>query len=121
MKKTPKNKFNEVHIGGFRYVKAEEVIHLHADANYTNIYLISGEKVYVATTIKKVFDALEPYGDFIRIHRGNAVNVNYVSQIEGDTISLENGDNIQASRRLKKELKKIKSLISLKKFDSVRL
>lgn len=119
MKKCPKNNLNGVHIGGFRYVKAEDVIHLQADVNYTNIFLNSGEKVYVATTIKKVFDALMPFGNFIRIHRGSAINASYVTQIEGNTICLETGENILASRRQKKELKKIKTIISLKKPNAV--
>lgn len=111
MKKTPKNKFNEVHIGGFRYVNAQDVIHLQADINYTNIYLTNGEKIYVATTIKKVFDALIPFGNFVRIHRGRAININYITQIDGNRICLETGENMLASRRLKKELKKIKPQI----------
>lgn len=96
---------NHVHLVGNTYINPIDVIKLVASINYTIIYLATGKQCVVALTISKVHKALHPYGQFIRTHKSHVINLAYVLQQTPNGLLLKNNEEIDWSRRRKKEVK----------------
>jgi len=48
----------------------------------------AGSKIVVHSTMKNIEDQLVPYGNFIRIHKSYIINLNYISEIDGNSVRL---------------------------------
>lgn len=86
------------------YIDIEEIAHLKADGNYTNIVLKSGRSL-VSSKVLKHYDALLSDYGFLRVHRSNMINLNYVKEFRhryGGSIVLENDDEISIAPDKKK-------------------
>jgi len=95
-----------VHLVGHTYINPIEVIKLVASVNYTTIYLANGKHYVVAQTINKVYQALLPYGQFIRTHKSYVINLAYVLQQTPTGFLMQNNEMIDCARRRKKQVKK---------------
>jgi DNA-binding LytR/AlgR family response regulator len=88
-----------ISVGGRQNFYPEEIAFLQAEINYTKIFLMSGQFVIVATTLKKLEQRLQNTNQFIRINKTFMVNLGYVVDIQDATIRLENDLQIAFSRR----------------------
>ena len=86
----------------------KEIVHCQSDNNYTNIYLVNGEKIFVSKTLKE-FEQLLPSSMFYRVHQSHIVNFSFIKQIKKRTfrIILNNGDSVKLATRKKDALLKI--------------
>ncbi|ADQ18204.1 LytTR family transcriptional regulator DNA-binding domain-containing protein [Leadbetterella byssophila] len=79
---------------------SREVMFLSGDINYTEIYLINGEKMVSSSTLLRHEEKLD---SFIRVSKKHLVNPEYVCgyELQGKymQITLQNGDHMKVSRR----------------------
>ncbi len=82
------------------YVDMDQIAYLEADSNYTNIFLITGEKLNSTKTLKEYEAMLDPK-IFFRVFKANVINLKYVKKFikeDGGYIVMTNGTNINVSR-----------------------
>jgi len=95
-----------------KIVKIKDIVRCQSDHNYTNFYLVNGEKIMVSKTIKE-YDSILSDHQFIRTHQSHLVNLNYVTSYiknDGGILVLSTEDRIPISRRKKDEvIAKLKS------------
>ena len=78
------------------YIDIENIVHLKADGNYTNIVLKDGKNLISSKVLKHYDQLLSNYG-FLRVHRSNMINLNYVKEFRhkyGGSIVLKNNEVI---------------------------
>jgi two-component system LytT family response regulator len=95
-------------LDGLLFYAINDIIHLEANSNYTNIYLTNKIKITASKTLKE-FEELLPDDIFFRTHHSYLINLNYIKRyIKGDggQIELQNGAFIDISRRKKEEFLK---------------
>lgn len=95
-------------LDGLLFYNISDIIHLEANSNYTNIYLINKIKITASKTLKE-FEELLPDDIFFRTHHSHLINLNYIKRyIKGDggQIELQNGSYVDVSRRKKDEFLK---------------
>lgn len=88
---------------GLELIKLNDIIYCQADSNYTIFHLIGGEKILVSRSLKEYDDILSQQG-FFRIHQSYLIKLSYVKKYvkgEGGTVILENGKELDVSRRRK--------------------
>lgn len=93
---------------GLFFYDINDVIHLEANSNYTNIYFNNKTKILASKTLKE-FEELLPDDIFFRTHHSHLINLNYIKRyIKGDggQIELQNGNYVDVSRRKKEEFLK---------------
>lgn len=93
---------------GFQMEKISHIIYCEADENYTKIFTLRGDFVLVSRTLKVVEEMLPPQY-FFRIHKSFLVNMNFVksyNRIDGHTILLENGVELEIATRRNEEFVK---------------
>lgn len=91
---------------GIRLVEITNIVRCASDRNYTEIHLLSGEKILSSKTLKEHAKTLEPHG-FYRVHQSHLVDLNQIQKIiskDGLFVQLKTGDLVELSRRRKEEL-----------------
>lgn len=107
----PKKQLNKLAIPtieGLLFFDINNIIHLEAQSNYTNIFFADNSKILTSKTLKD-FEELLPSDIFFRTHHSHLINLNYIKKyIKGDggQIELQNGTYIDVSRRKKEEFLK---------------
>ncbi len=107
----PKKERNEkpIRIGlpsiyGIEYVPADTITRCEAISNYTRIYFEKERPVIVCHTLRYFEEKLIDAG-FIRIHRGEMINKNYILKYNTEGIlQLIDGSILTISRRRKREV-----------------
>ena len=90
---------------GFEVVKMEEIVRLRGNGNFTDLYLNNGTKKMVCRFLKH-FSEILPL-PFIRVHKSNIINVNYVkSYNKGGYATMNDGSEIEISITYKEEFLK---------------
>ena len=92
-------------VNGIEFIKIENIIRCEADSNYTVFYLTGNEKVMVSKSLKEFEEILSTKG-FFRIHKSAIINLSFLKKyIKGDggTVILEDGSELQVSRRRKED------------------
>ena len=97
------NAFEKIGISaveGIHFVRLTDIIRLEAEDNYTHFFVNGGEKITTAKTIKTYEDALSRF-NFLRVHKKNIVNMNYMKKFSKDEgfLELENAEKVEVSRR----------------------
>lgn len=106
--KQPKKNFNKLAIpalDGLHFFDLSTIIHLEAQSNYTVLYFSGHPKITASKTLKE-FEDLLPADMFFRVHNSHIINLHYIKRyIKGDggQVELENGANVDVSRRKKEE------------------
>jgi two-component system LytT family response regulator len=109
------NPFNRIAFpssDGLKFVNTSEIVHCTSSSNYTTIFLSNNTKLLVSKTLKEIENVLTPT-IFCRIHNSNLVNINFIKKfIKGDipSIELNDGTELEVSRRKKDELIKMLNL-----------
>ncbi len=91
---------------GFEVLLMDDISHLEADNNYTTFHLLNGERKVVSKTLKHYEDLLTEDG-FFRCHQSYLIRLNQIKSYvkgEGGTVYMQNGAQIDVSRRKKEEL-----------------
>ncbi len=87
---------------GFVIIRNEEILHLEANDNYTNIYLSSGKKFLSSKNIKIYEENLDKE-IFFRTHKSHIINVEYhlkeFSRSQGNMAILSDGKHVPIARR----------------------
>lgn len=103
------NAFEKIGISamdGVHFVKLSEIVRLEAADNYTHFLLNGGIRITASRTIKAYEDTLTSF-NFVRVHKKHIVNMNFMKTYvkgEGGYLIMDNGDNIEVSRRKKANL-----------------
>jgi two-component system, LytTR family, response regulator len=103
-----KNSFEKIALptlDGIIFVKIKEIVRCESDNNYTGIYLTKGERILVSRTLKEYEDMLTPF-NFFRIHKSHLINLSYLNRYkkgEGGFVIMEDGAELEVSRRRKEE------------------
>jgi two-component system LytT family response regulator len=93
---------------GFEFVNVKDIIRLQADSNYTTFYFTDKRKIVVSKTIKEYEDMLAGH-DFFRVHQSHIINLQYIKNYvkgEGGIVVMQDGSEIDVSRRRKEEFLK---------------
>lgn len=102
-------KNQKIKVGGFQTVLPTNVILFEADINYSHVYLKSGVRFTVATTLKSLEARFKPF-DFYRSHKKFLINVHEVESCDNYEVRLINKKNALVSRRKRDGLlKRIKT------------
>jgi two-component system LytT family response regulator len=107
----PKKQFHKLAIPtseGLMFYDINDIIHLEANSNYTNIYFNNKTKILASKTLKD-FEELLPEDIFFRTHHSHLINLTYIKRyIKGDggQIELQNGTHVDVSRRKKDDFLK---------------
>lgn len=100
------NAFEKIGISGLEgthFVRLRDIVRLEAEDNYTHFVLKNGERITASKTIK-AYEEVMLRLNFVRVHKKHIVNMNFLKKYvkgEGGYLLLENGDNIEVSRRKK--------------------
>lgn len=96
-------KIDLIAVGGRKKLDPAEVILLHADINYTHIFLANGDKIIVSYTLKKLADRFSKLDFFIRPNKSFLLNLNFIKNFNDSTIQIIDY-SILMSRRKKQFL-----------------
>ena len=91
---------------GLDLIHPQDILRCESDDNYTNVYLITGEKYFLSKTLKDMEQQLKDYS-FIRLHQSHLVNYEFISKYikgSGGHVVLQEGTVVPVSRRKKAEL-----------------
>jgi two-component system, LytTR family, response regulator len=94
---------------GLLFYDINDIMHLEANSNYTNIHFTNKTKITASKTLKD-FEELLPGDTFFRTHHSHLINLNFIKRyIKGDggQIELQNGTYVDVSRRKKEEFLKV--------------
>lgn len=100
------NAFEKIGISGLEgtyFVRLRDIVRLEAEDNYTHFVLKNGERITASKTIK-AYEEVMLRLNFVRVHKKHIVNMNFLKTYikgEGGYLILENGENIEVSRRKK--------------------
>ena len=101
---TPQGKLLLPTIQGVSVVQADEIMYIAADEKYTQVVLVSGEKIFVSHSLKEV-EALLPESEFLRSHQSYIVRTDAIRKIQknlgGLSLLLKDKTEIPISRRNK--------------------
>jgi len=90
---------------GIDFVKIKEIVRCESDNNYTNIFLVSGQRIVVSKTLKEYDEMLSPF-NFFRIHKSSLINLGFLKKYrkgDGGTVVMEDGAELEVSRRRKED------------------
>ncbi len=90
---------------GFDVMRLNNIIHIQADGNFTQIYAADGSKKMVCRFLK-YFEELLGH-PFVRIHRSHIINIHYLKSYhkgKGGYVIMENGTEIEVSVSYKERL-----------------
>jgi len=88
------------------FVAINELVRAEATGNYTVFYTTNGGRILLSTTLGDYEKILVSY-NFFRAHRSHLVNLRHVvrfSKVEGGSLIMSDGANINVARRRKDEL-----------------
>ena len=91
-------------LDGYIFKKVERIAYLEAQGNYTNIVFDDDTKVLVCKTLRSTEKLIQPFPQFIRIHRSYTINLNRVERYvkgKGGYVVLENGQSLSVSNSRK--------------------
>jgi len=88
---------------GLELVRVEDIVYCQADSNYTIFHLQNKQQILVSRSLKEYDEILSPLG-FYRIHQSFLIKISFVKKYikgEGGSVILENGKELDVSRRRK--------------------
>lgn len=92
---------------GFEVVKAQQIIRLQGNGNFTDIYLDDGTKKMACRFLKHYDENLTL--PFLRVHKSHIINTDYVksySKSGGGVVTLADGSEVDVSPTYKEEFLK---------------
>ena len=93
-------------LNGFIRTKISDIVYCEADANYSTIVLVNGDKVVTSKNLKE-YERVLPTTNFFRIHHKYMINTDYLTEYlkgKGGQVVLQNKYTLDVSVRRKSEL-----------------
>ncbi len=93
-------------LDGFEVININEITHLEANDNFTEVYLEKGSKLTICRTLKQFEELLSNFS-FVRTHRSFMVNTEFVvkySKGNGGFLTLTNGAVVNVSPSKKEQV-----------------
>lgn len=90
---------------GLMFYDINDIVHLEANSNYTNLYFSNKTKIIASKTLKE-FEELLPDDIFFRTHNSFIINLNFIKRYirgDGGQIELQTGAIVDLSRRKKED------------------
>ena len=87
-----------VNVGGRKKLPTKSIINMDADVNYTIITMNTGQKIIVATTLKKIETKMLPHKNFVRVNKSTILNTDY-ARLQENTFVLPDERVVEFSRR----------------------
>lgn len=90
---------------GFVFVKLADILYCESSGNYTNFYLVNGNKTMVSRQLGE-YEKLLPEINFTRIHDKYIINLSFIKEYikgSGGDVILENGKELPVASRRKEE------------------
>lgn len=87
-----------IHVGGRKRLPPQAIMNMDADVNYTIITMNTGQKIVVATTLKKIEAKVNEFKNFVRVNKSTILNTDY-AQLENNAFILPNKRVVEFSRR----------------------
>jgi two-component system LytT family response regulator len=87
-------------------VNLDDIVRCKSDNNYTEFFLMNGQKILVGKTLKHFADMLKEF-DFIRVHQSHLINIQYIKEFiksDGGYLVLKNKTTIPVSVRKRNEV-----------------
>ncbi|MDR2954304.1 MAG: LytTR family transcriptional regulator DNA-binding domain-containing protein [Prevotella sp.] len=89
-------------------IPISEIVHIQAEGDYVMIYSLKGK--FLKEQTMKSLESTLPSDRFVRIHRSNIINVNFIAQIElfdkqSQLLKLKDGTHIKISQAGYRNLK----------------
>ena len=84
--KTPQQLLKKIALpstNGLVFVPVENIIRFESDSNYTDAFLIKGEKICITKTLKQIEESLEGH-PFFRVHQSHFINLNHILEYVKD-------------------------------------
>ncbi len=105
-----------VHLNNNTYfIQMSDIMYIHADGNYSFIYMDNDVKYHTSKTLKEIEEFTEHAANFIRINKSIVINTNCFSHYQKGgpyQLFLRNGIHFEISRRKRAEvLGKLKSIV----------
>lgn len=90
-------------------IDVSDIVRCESEKNYTDFYLITGQRIVVSITIKEYDDMLSPY-NFFRVHQSHLINMsyfNYFDKADGGFAIMKDGSRVPVASRKKDDLLKL--------------
>jgi two-component system, LytTR family, response regulator len=100
---------------GVHFIDLKDIVWCESLGAYTKFHLVNKTNLVVSKLIKEYEDILSDY-EFIRIHQSYIINLQHVkkySRIDGGTVEMSDGSQIEVSRRRKDDFQKILAAYSV--------
>jgi DNA-binding LytR/AlgR family response regulator len=81
----------------------EDIVRCEALGNYCHIHCVSGKKILVSRTLKRL-EALLPKADFIRVHQTHLIRLAEIRQVQKEQVCLADQTSLPLSRHHRPEL-----------------
>ncbi len=88
---------------GLLFLAAQDIIYCQAQSNYTELFLVDGQKITSSYTLKSFEDLLSDQ-HFFRTHKSFLINLRHIDVYrkgEGGVVVMSNGREIEVARRNK--------------------
>ncbi len=88
-----------------RKISIKDIIRIEGIRNYAIFYLNDGSSFLSARTLKIFDEQLADYG-FVRIHKANLINLEYMAEYDAKNlnfVTMKNGNQVQISRRKRRD------------------
>ena len=86
-----------VHMGGRKKLLPQLIVNMDADVNYTIITMNTGQKIIVATTLKKIEAKVTEFKNFVRVNKSTILNTDY-ARLHENTFVLPDKRVVEFSR-----------------------
>lgn len=99
----------KIHLVGKNCVLARNIIFMRAEINYSEVFLINGQKIVLSKTLKQLENKFSSL-NFFRSHKSYLINLSHVQGFkpnENNKISLTNNFEVELSRRKKNSFMQI--------------
>lgn len=90
---------------GEQKISLSQIIYLQMENRNISLYLTTGKKIVIHTTLAAFQQKFLQDKNFIMIHRGCIINANYVENMHHGVLVLKNGHELVTSRRKYKDIK----------------
>ncbi len=87
-----------VNVGGRKKLLPQLIVNMDADVNYTVITMNTGQKIIVATTLKKIEAKVNDFKNFVRVNKSTILNTDY-ARLQENTFVLPDKRVVEFSRR----------------------
>lgn len=90
---------------GINFVPIIDILYMESEGNYTTIHLENSQNIVSSRNLGDYETMLKQAG-FYRIHNSTLININHIKEYirgDGGSIILKNGDELDVSKRRKKE------------------